>query len=430
MKTILFGIFLGFIVLSVSPAANAAESTAVNTELQQLTDEAARNNPELRALESKIESYGERPAQAESLDNPRLGFGIVNLPVDSFRFDEQPMTMKQVSVWQKFPFPGKLGLKGDIAKEELEAVRKEYAEKKNSIVMQVQVAYHNLLFINKSIEVTKDNRDLLRNFVKTAETKYAVGKGVQQDVLKAQVELSKAIDMLLSLDQKKESIVARLNTLTNRPADMKIDASDSLPEMDGPHFTVPYPELQNIAVENRPALLALKHIVQRYEFAQRLAERNYYPDIDVGFSYGQRDNLASGARQPDFVSGFVTISIPLWFKSKESRKVNEERANLRTANEQYNSARNNVYFQIKDILTEIERYSRQIDLFKTGLIPQSRTSLNSAISGYQVNKIDFITLVNNQLTLYNYEIGYYQAITNYMNKLAELDAAVGSPLGR
>lgn len=394
--------------------------------LQNLTDEAIRNNPELKALEDKVQAYEEGPPQAESLDNPRLGLGIVNLPVNTFQFNQQPMTMKQVSISQKFPFPGKLGLKGDIAREALEAVRKEYAEKKDSIIMQVEVSYRNLLFIDKSIEITRDNRDLLRNFVKTAETKYSVGKGVQQDVLKAQVELSKIIDLLLSLEQKKQSTVARLDALLDHPSEAKIIVGEDIPDLRDTRLAISFAELQTIALENRPSLQALQHVIQRYQLAVRLAERNYYPDIDVGVSYGQRDNLATGMTQPDFVSGFVTVTIPLWYKSKESRKVAEEKANLRSANEQYDAMKNNVFFQIKDLLTEVEQYSRQIDLYKTGLIPQSKTSLDSAIAGYQVNKIDFITLVNNQLTLYNYEIEYYRAITNYMNKLAELDAAVGS----
>lgn len=430
MKPIFFSILLSFFALAWFHPVYAGENAPDPAALQKLTDSAIQNNPELKALEDKVQAYEEKPSQEESLDNPRLGFGIVNLPVDTFRFDQQPMTMKQVSVWQKFPFPGKLGLKGDIAREELEAVRKEYAEKKNSVIMQVKVAYMNLLFINKSIEITKDNRELIRNFVKTAETKYSVGMGVQQDVLKAQVELSKAIDSLLSLDQKRQSAVARLNTLLDRPTEMKIDVGESLPDMKEVRFALSFPELQAIALENRPSLLAFKHIVQRYQLAEKLAKKNYYPDLDVGVSYGQRDNLANGTSQPDFVSGFVTVSIPLWYKSKESRKVAEEKANLRNANEQYTAMKNDVFFQIEDILTEIEKYSRQIDLYKTGLIPQGKTSLDSAIAGYQVNKIDFITLINNELTLYNYEIEYYRSITDYMNKLAELDAAVGKPLVR
>jgi cobalt-zinc-cadmium efflux system outer membrane protein len=419
---------LFFFLLFAGPGPVLGEGPPHATPVEKLVDEAVRNNPGLKMLEEKKEAYGERPPQAESLDNPRLGLSVVSLPVDTFRFDQEPMTQKQISLWQKFPFPGKLELKGDIARRELEAVREEYGEKKNAVIMQVQVAYRELLFIEKSIRITEDNRDLLRSFVKAAETKYAVGMGIQQDVLKAQVELSKINDLLISLEQKRQSMTARLNTLLNRPADATFIPDEELPEEEGPSFGYSFEELQSIALENRPSLLGMQHLIERNRLAERFAEKSYYPDFDVGVSYGQRDNAMTGEKRPDFISGFVTVSIPLWYKSKESRKVAEEKANIRNASEQYSAAKNDVFFQIKDILTEIERFNRERGLIETGLIPQSRTSLESAMAGYQVNKVDFITLVNNQLTVYNYEIEYYRLITNYLNKLSELEAAVGKRL--
>ncbi len=103
----------------------------------------------------------------------------------------------------------------------------------------------------------------------------------------------------------------------------------------------------------------------------------------------------------------------------------EEEANIRKAIEEYNALKNDIYFQIRKIMTEIEKYNREIELFKTGLIPQSRLSLQSALSGYKVNKVDFITLVNNQITLYNYELDYYRALTDHEIKIAELEKVTG-----
>lgn len=398
------------------------------TPVRKLVDEALQNNPGLKMMEKKIEAYEERPSQAESLDNPRVGFSILSLPVDTFRFDQEPMTQKQISLWQKFPFPGKLGLKGDIARKETEVVKEQYDEKKNTLIMQVSVTYRNLLFINKSIKVAEENRDLLRNFVKIAETRYAVGMGIQQDVLKAQVEVSKINDQLISLEQKRKSETAHLNTLLNRPVETPFSPGEELPDGKVTALSLTLEQLQAMALESRPSLLGLQRLIERHRLAERFAVRNYYPDFDVGMSYGVRENARTGEERPDFVSGFVTVSIPLWYKTKESRKVAEEKANIGDAVEQYNAAKNDVFFQIKDILTDIERYDRQIELFRTGLIPQSKTSLESAMAGYQVNKVDFITLVNNELTLYNYEIDYYRSITSYMNKLSELEAAVGKQL--
>ncbi|MEJ2682933.1 MAG: TolC family protein [Candidatus Sulfobium sp.] len=404
-------------------------SRAVGTDkgesvLEGLVNEAIANNPDLRALKDREEAFSERPSQAESLDNPKVGFSLLAVPTNSFSFNQEPMTQKQFSVSQKIPFPGKLPLKGDIARKETEIAAEDYVEKRNDLTRRVEEAFRNLLLINKTIDVTKENRDLLREFVKTTETKYAVGAGIQQDVLKAQVELSKMADALITLGQKKESMIAHLNTLLYRPVDTPFREADGI-VIDGvthPKFSFGADELQKIAEANRPILIAAKRRIERSRLALRLAEKNYYPDFDVGVSYGQRQE------RPDFVSGFVMVTVPLWHKTKEDKKVAEEKWNIRRATQRYNTTRSEMFFRIKDSLARINKYRKQIDLFQTGLLPQSRTALESAISGYQVNKVDFITLVNNEVTLYNYEIQYYRAVTDYENTISEIEATVGKRL--
>jgi cobalt-zinc-cadmium efflux system outer membrane protein len=401
-----------------------ADSGAVASGLETLIAEAVANNPELKAAQERADALGERPPQAASLDNPRLGLALMNLPVNSFSFAQEPMTQKGVTLTQRLPFPGKLPLKRDIAGKDVDIAREQYLETRNDLIMQVKVTYRNLLLINKTIAVTKDNRDLLREFVKTAETRYAVGIGIQQDVLKARVELSKMIDVLITQQEKKESLVARLNSLLYRSPETEVKEIEGLDmeSLTPTPFAYSVQELDTIAVENRPALISAKRMTEKSQLAVRLARKNYYPDFDVGVSYGQRVD------RPDFVSGFVTVSIPLWHKTKEDRKVTEERANVRQAEEQYDSMKNEIFFRIKDAVLKIRKYTDQVDLFKTGLIPQGRAALESAISGYSVNKVDFITLIDNQITLYNYQIEYYRALTDYENTLAGMEETVGKRL--
>ncbi len=419
--TLLIAVF--FLVLLPLPS-RAAGTDGGDAVLERLVNEALANNPELKALEDREDAFSQRPSQEESLDNPKVGFALLAIPTNSFSFTQEPMTQKQISISQKIPFPGKLPLKGDIARKETEIVREDYEENKNELVMQVKDAFRNLLLIDKTIDVTKENRDLLREFVKTTETKYAVGEGIQQDVLKAQVELSKMTDALITLAQKKESMAAHLNTLLNRPVDTPFREIEGIDIEGMKHrgFVFTQDELQKIAEADRPVLIGARHRIERSRLALRLAEKNYNPDFDVGVSYGQRDE------RPDFVSGFVMVTVPLWHKTKEDKKVAEERANIRQAIEQYNTMKNTLFFRIRDAVAQIGKYQKKIELFKTGLLPQSRAALESAISGYQVNKVDFITLVNNQVTLYNYEIEYYRAVTDYENKISDIEATVGKGL--
>jgi cobalt-zinc-cadmium efflux system outer membrane protein len=401
-----------------------ADNSSVAHGLETLITEAVANNPELKAAQERVDALGERPSQEASLDNPRMGLALMNLPVNTFSFDQEPMTQKQVTVMQRLPFPGKLPLKREIAGKDVDIAREQYLEKRNELIEQVKVTYRNLLLINKTIAVTEDNRDLLRQFVKTAETRYAVGIGIQQDVLKARVELSKMIDMLITQQEKKDSLIARLNSLLYRPPDTEVKEIEGLDmeSLTPTQFAYGVAELEKIALENRPVLIGAKRMTEKSQLAVRLARKNYYPDFDVGVSYGQREN------RPDFVSGFVTVSIPLWHRTKEDRRVAEESANVRQAEEQYNSMKNEIFFRLKDAVLKIRKYNDKIDLFKTGLIPQGRAALESAISGYSVNKVDFITLINNQITLYNYQIEYYRILTDYENTLAGIEAMVGERL--
>ncbi len=409
------------LLIVVNAHAVFADSSSGLSTLEGLIMEALENNPELKAYDAAAEAAMQKPSQARALDDPRLGFALSNLPVDTFRFDQEPMTQKQISVKQKFPFPGKLDLKGSIAERGLDAAMQAYAENKNSITGRVKVAYNNLMFIQKALELMAKNRDLLNEAIKTVETKYVVGDAGQKDVVKAQMELSGIIMKIIMLKQKQETAEARLNTLLNRSLLKDIDTSGVLTPTP---LTMTYEDLGSLAENTRPALAGLMHKIEQSRLAGRLAEKEYYPDFDFGISYGQRDNTDK-LQRPDFFSASVTINIPLWYKTKERRKVLEEKAKERVAAEQYNAMKNNMHFRIKELLTEIDMHEKEIALFRTGLIPQSELSYEAALSGYKVNKEGYSSLISSQITLYNHRIEYYRAVANHENKIAELEAAVG-----
>jgi outer membrane protein TolC len=409
------------LLLAVTAHAETALSPTGLSPLEGLIKEALESNPELRVYDAASEAAMQKPSQVRSLDDPRLGFAISNLPVDTFSFDQEAMTQKQISVKQKFPFPGKLNLKGSIAEREMDIAKEEYDEKKNSIISRVKIAYNKLLFVQKALYVTINIRGLLTEIIKTAETKYAVGDAGQLDVVKAQMQLSGMIRKTILLEQQKDTAVARINTLLNRPLLTHIDTAGTLTRTP---LNMTFADLVSTAEETRPALSGLEHKIERSRLAGRLAEKEYYPDIDFGISYGQRDDN-DRIERADFVSASVTVNIPLWYKTKESRKVLEEKAKKRMAVEQYNSMKNSMNFRIKELIAEIDMYGQEIELYRTGFIPQSELSYEAALSGYKVNRAGFSDLINSQITLYNHRVDYYRAIVNHENKLAELEATIG-----
>jgi outer membrane protein TolC len=331
------------------------------------------------------------------------------------------MTTKQVELMQRLPFPGKLGLKKEMATKEYLAAGQALAEKRLEISKRVKILYFDLSFVNKALEVTEKNRELLGTLTKITETKYSVGEGIQQDVLKAQVELSKVVEESITLKQQKETIKAELNSLLNRLPQSPLPDP---PEIEITPASLSLEKLQEIALTKSPRLKRLAQMIEKNKVAYSLAKKDYYPDFDVAVSYGQRNDSRLVDRA-DMVSATVSIPLPLWYKNKQDKKVEETHYSVNVAQAEHVAAKNEIFYRIKDLTAKEEKQKALLDLYKTGIIPQARQSLDSAIAGYRVNKVDFLTLLDNRMTLYNYEVFYHQTLADYEKNLAELEEVTG-----
>ncbi len=412
-----------FLFLVLGPFSSWAQSETPRLNADQLVEEALQNNPEILAAKKKWEAYKERIPQASALEDPMFGFGIINLPT-SFSFHQEDMTMKEFSISQKLPFPGKRPLMKAMASKEAEAVSTEIHAKVHQIIKDVKSAYYDLSHMYRATEVVQRNKEILENFAKIAETKYSVGEAIQQDVLKAHVEVSKMVDELIMLGQRKKALEAKLKALLNRPPETQIGEPE---EVIFKKFPYTLEELQKMALEMNPTLKGMKKMIEAKEKAYALAKREYYPDFNLRFAYGQRDRLM-GARQDDMLTGMVELNIPIYFKWKQDPKVAEKKAEVLAAEAQYQAMKNEVLFMVADMSSMTQRVERQIDLYQSGIIPQSGLQLNSALSAYRVNKADFLTLLDSQMTLYKYELEYHLALTEYEKNVAGLGATIGKEL--
>ena len=174
-----------------------------------MIEEALLNNPEILAARQRWEVFKEKVPQAYALEDPMFSFGIVNLPTD-FNFKSEDMTMKEFAISQTFPFPGKRPLMKEMAEKEAEAVSKEIQTKGHQIIRDVTVAYYELSHVYRASDVIQRNKEILESFAKIAETRYSVGEGIQQDVIKAHLEISKMVDELIMWNQRKRAVEAKL----------------------------------------------------------------------------------------------------------------------------------------------------------------------------------------------------------------------------
>ncbi len=408
-------------LLLLTGSAMAQQSTSA-VSLESLIETALQNNPELQAQQRTIEASRTAVPQAGSLPDPKLNLNLMNMPANTFKFDQEPMTGKQVGVMQTIPFPGKLGLKSDIARKSSEDAEAHYEELKNRIVRDIKLNYFELFYIDEAIRTTENNEQLISELVEVAQTKYQVGKGLQQDVLKAQVERSKMMDRLINLKQKRRTIVSAINTLLNRPVDTPIEAvKEPLYEP----IVLSLDSLLAYAAKYRPLLKQWQARSKQSALKNALARKQYWPDFSLSVAYTQRDVLQSGAGGVDFLSAGVSVKLPLYFWRKQDKQV-EESVNRRRATESgAKDARNRVLNRLDDVYGDLQKEMERIELYRTGIIPQASQSLEAATTGYRTDKVDFLTLIDNTLTLFDLELAQKRIVSEYHKNIARLEYIVG-----
>jgi len=418
----LLTVFSAFVFFVGGLSQGLAEETTL--PLQKLIDEALVKNRMLLTKKNQVKASQEKIPQAGTLPDPMLKLGVVNAP-EALDFNDEPMTQKQISLSQKFPFPGKLGLAREIVRRESNLSEAEFAYNQLEITNKVKNAYYSFFLIDKSIKVTEENKTILENFLEIARTRYAVGKGIQQDVMKAEVERSRMLEKLVMLKQQKTTVIAQLNTFLDREPTAPLEGR---PEVTFTPFTLDPEKIRASSLEDHPLMQRTKFLQNKAELAHRLALKEFYPDFEVSFAYGQREDAPNQKHRPDFYTAFVGVNIPVWFKTKQSRKVEETKYTIFASENQYETVKNDLQFKISSLLTEIDQNSNLINLYQDGIIPQSHQTLDSSLASYQVGTVDFLTLLTNLLALFNAELEYYRILTNYEKNLADLELAEGKRL--
>lgn len=388
--------------------------------------QAVLDNPGLAEIKARSDALAAIPSQKGSLPDPELSFNALNLPTDSFDLDQEPMTQLQIGFTQMIPFPGKLALREEVSQFEADAANNNIEEARLRLISQVKISWWTLFYIDRALEIVVNNQRLLRQFVKITETKYEVGNGLQQDVLLAQLELSKFLDQEIKLKGRRQSQIAQLNQLLDQPANSVIFLPATVDKqlLEIKTETALYQQ----AEIKRPILMQQYKVVQAARSRVALAKKDYYPDFKLGGFYGVRsgDNPAAiGGKRSDLVSFKVSMSLPIYTGRKQAKAVDQRTSELLKKRYSLQDMKNNVQLQISQATADFQQAKQQVILFDKGIIPQASQTVASMLAGYQVSEVDFLNLVRSQITLFNYETRYWKALTEANQALAKLIAAVG-----
>jgi outer membrane protein, heavy metal efflux system len=407
-----------------SVAITRYENSGNALTLESAVEEALLNNSRLAKTKARAKALAAVPSQAGALPDPMLKFGVVNLPTDTYDFEQEGMTQVKVGINQKIPFFGKRKFRRRAAQERAEAAGEQVDEESLKLTSRVKAVWWQLAYLDHALEIVRRNQSLLSKFVDIARTKYKVGQGLQQDVLLAQVEFSKLLDKEIQFKGKRKSASGKLNALLNRPFQQSVVLPIDTPTALPPPLSMA--ELQQLAHENRPLLSASRNQVRAASQQLNLAKRSYYPDLNVGLAYGRRQGInPNGTNRADFASLMLGINLPIYAGSKQSKAVEQQSANITQQQKALEAVQDKIEANIISNLSDYQRAREQAELFITGIIPQSRQTVSSMLAGYQVNKVDFLNLVRSQITLYNFETLYWKAVSDARQALAKLTATVG-----
>ena len=399
-------------------AHEASQGTVI--EIDQLVKELIANNPAIRAAQYRLDAATKRPSQVSSLPEPKLSFSNFGVGHPFSRLRDSNFAYAGVGFSQEIPFPGKLALAGEEARKEAQAEREMYGALVLDATAQLKVAYYEWFGIVKAIGVTQKNRELLQRLEQIARARYTVGRGIQQDVLKAQVEESSLAQQLEMLAQRKATTEARIQSLLNserplgRPADVRLSPlSMGLDQM------LAALDEQSPRLRNKQAMLDSRSVgIER-------SKKEYRPDFAVSFQYQK-----TGSPFPDYYMAVAEVKIPLYFWRKQRLGVEESVARFREAREDFFSERQELVFQVKDLYLTASTSERLLALYRDGIIPQSSLSLESALAGYETGGVDFLTLTNNFMSVLTYEMKYYEELAKHNQALARLEAITGMTLIR
>jgi len=419
---------LGVIPLVVSTNilyASESFNEMVLTEASAV-EVAVRDNPNLAQMKERYKALADVPSQVGALPDPMVNFNAMNLPADTYDRDQEAMTQIQIGFSQVFPFPGKLSLKEDAAEYDARAAGHSVEEVRLQLIKNVKGKWWQLYYMDRALETVDSNQTLLRQFISVAKTKYETGKGLQQDVLLAQLEFSKLMDQKIQLQAIRRNQAIQLNILMDKPANDELSLPDQVSKM-----------MPNLAKENvlyqkaeviRPRLKQVETQIDAAQSRLDLAKRDYYPDFKLGVTYGDRtgDNpLPRGGSRADFVSVMVGVKIPLYAGRKQSKAVSQKRSELQKNRYALLDEKGMVMAAISSAVTDYHRAKQQFSLYGGGIVPQAQQTVASMLAGYQVSEVDFLNLVRSQMTLFNYQLQYWKALSDAKQALARLEAAVG-----
>lgn len=406
-----------------APAPSKASESISSTgelDVDQLVQVVLARNPSLAQMVAAWQAASARYPQVTSLDDPMFGtwFAPGSAGSNNVNFGVR------AEISQKYPFAGKLKLRGDTALAEASAAGRDVADLRLQLIEATKSAFYDYYLVDRALVVNAEALRLLQGFRGNAETRYNVGRGSQQDLDQADVEIGRNRERQVELVQLREVVVARINTLMHLPTEsplppppQQIDLADALPNL---------PALQALAVAQRPDLQGLADRIAADEASLALARREFYPDFELLAAY---DSFWQPPEQALRSQVGVRMNLPVR-QAKRYAAVAEAGARLAQRRAELQKLQDQVNLQVQEAFAQVRKGEQVVRLYRETILPAAEKNVKSAQAAYIPGNIPFLTLIEAERSLVNVRDRYYEIIADYYRRLATLERVSGGPLAR
>lgn len=411
MKNIIAALFFLTGIVAVSNSRLSAEDKSVT--LSSLIKEVKERNPEIKSAREKWQSKVSLIVPARTAPDLNLGMMWENIPPEENSLSAAGM--KMLSLSQKYPFFGKLSLRGKIARAESEiyAYLLEHVEWK--VISRLKKAYYQYFYYQKVIGIYEEMIEIFKHNSRVVEQKYRANQEKQMNVLKVQVELSRFMDEIITLENEKATVQVEINSLLDypyaKPLKNAVEPGD-----------IPYDFEKEVIIQkalmSSPVLKAAFKKLKKAGAALKLSRKSYLPD----FMFNYKRRYVS-----DDFSGWdagLNLSLPVYFWKQrgEIKSKKEEEGSMADA---YRNMKNEITYKLDYVLTQVDTYSRLYNLYQTNFIPQVEQVWKVAEIGYKAGKVDFIDLLDAERSYLTFKINYWKYLTKYKKSIAELERIAG-----
>ena len=407
------------LITSVSPAqqVQSVHDAATPASLRDLISEAEHNNPDIAAAQRGYEATTHVASQVSALPDTQLTVQqfAVGSPRPFAGYTNSEFAYIGFGASQEIPFPGKRSLRGQVANREADVRQIQIESVRRGVVAKLKAVYFRLAYLQQTLSVLERDDKLLGDIQQVVESRYRVGQGNQQEVLKAQLQHTKILQEITMHHREVGQLEAQLKQLLNRPQDTADVQTEPLAVRSIQYSAS---DLLNLARQQNPDIQAQQQMVKKAESQIELAHKEFRPDFNVQYMYENTDR-----KFRDYYVATFGINLPN--RGRRKAELAEAEANREQANKQFEAESQRRLAEVQDQYVLAQTSTEQLKIYKEGLIPQSEATFRSALAAYQANRQDFQTLLSSFLDVLNLQVEYQRELADHESALAQLEALTG-----